>query len=142
VTVPGAHGMVGRLGVVGSVYRELERSEHSVMTTIWAPMPSTRQSVGAAVRNALAAQRFIALADGFAAKLTYRMTNEDDVPQKDREYRRNIAYWVEYGVFQTDLAWTVTLPVTVVHPQADDAYLNPLAPIILDPIGQPITTNS
>lgn len=110
VTIPAAYKIVARVGTTGTSIRELRRQERTFQLVIWAPTPALRDAVTQPLDVALAALNFITLSDTSAARLIYKGSPITDDLQKDRLYRRDLLYKVEYATTQThiDTAITVT----------------------------------
>lgn len=133
LTIPGTHRLVARIGIVDRLAKEVERSDRVFMVTVWAPSPAARKAVARVVRNRLATLNFfIALADGSAGWIRYDRTNEDDQAQREGLYRRDLSYWVEFGEYDVEVAYEVTLPQSAVQPARPDGAT----------AGPPFTTTS
>lgn len=111
ITVAAA-GRIGAavVGVTGTSIREIRRQERNFQITIWADTPAHRDLIAPVVDKALAALRFITLADGTAGRLIYRNSIVSDMLQKARLYRRDLVYSVEYAttLIETDTQVTQT----------------------------------
>jgi hypothetical protein len=105
---PGARIDGARVGVTGTVARELRRQQREFRITVWADTPARRIAVSRVVDVALAEVDRILLPDGQNARLRYHSSLENDSQQKTRLYRRDFIYSVEYATTQTDAATQVT----------------------------------
>lgn len=102
VTLPtSARISAARVGVSGTVARELKRQQKKFQLTVWANSPDRRDAMGNAIEVALAPIRFLVMPDGFAARILYQGQTERDEQQKVMLYRRDLFYTVEYATTQT-----------------------------------------
>lgn len=108
VTIPAAYKIVARVGTTGTSIRELRRQERVFQISVWAPTPVLRDAVIQPLDVALTTLNFITLADTSAARITYKSSPINDNLQKDRLYRRDLFYTVEYATTQTQISTTVT----------------------------------
>lgn len=109
ITLPaGARVGAARVGVTGTMIRELRRQEREFRITVWADTPDHRTAVASVVDVALAQVDYITLPDGTSGRLRYHSTAEVDSQQKARLYRRDFLYSVEYATTQTGSATQVT----------------------------------
>ena len=97
ITGPYDPKLIARTGGMGTVIQELRRQQQGFQVTVWAPTQPLRDTTASATDAGLAQIQFLTLADGTAGHLTYRSTVENDVPTKDRLWRRDLHYLVEYG---------------------------------------------
>lgn len=104
----------------GHVARELKRQTCGVMITVWAPSPTPRDLVAAAIDVYLAANQRMTGPDGFQLWSKYRSTILDDASQKAGLYRRDIIYDVEYPTTQAMAVPVVVQITTDVRDQYDD----------------------
>jgi hypothetical protein len=86
-----------RVGGFATIAKEVRRQERVMMISVWANTPALRDQISAAVDVALAQQRFLAMPDGFGARLIYKNTLVVDALQKADAYRRDLNYQVEYA---------------------------------------------
>lgn len=96
-----------RVGGSGSQLTEVGRVEQVFQITIWANTPANRKAIGSMIVPALMNSRFITLADTTAARVILKGQRDDDVPQKELLYRRDIMVTVEYVETVTNTATTV-----------------------------------
>lgn len=96
-----------RVGGSGSQLTEVGRVEQVFQITIWANTPANRKAIGSMIVPALMNSRFITLADTTAARVILKGQRDDDVPQKELLYRRDIMVTVEYVETMTNTATTV-----------------------------------
>lgn len=114
ITYSNPHSLVARVGVKGSVIRELRRQNRVFQIVIWCNAPAQRDVISNAVDKALTIQKNITLADGSSGKLRYKSSPMTDDLQKDTLFRRDFLYSVEYATTETQTATAVTIPQTVI----------------------------
>lgn len=108
VTIPAAYKIVARVGTTGTSIRELRRQERTFQIVVWASTPTLRDAVIQPLDVALTSLNFITLVDTSAARITYKSSPITDNLQKDRLYRRDLFYTVEYATTQTQINTAVT----------------------------------
>jgi len=86
-----------RVGGNGSQVTEVGRVEQVFQITIWTNTPANRKSIGSLIVPQLMNSRFLTLADGSAARMIVQGQRDDDMPQKELLYRRDIMAKVEYA---------------------------------------------
>jgi hypothetical protein len=86
-----------RVGGSGSQVTEVGRVEQVFQITIWTNTPANRKSIGSLIVPQLMNSRFLTLADGSAARMIVQGQRDDDMPQKELLYRRDIMAKVEYA---------------------------------------------
>lgn len=112
----GGRLQAARVGGFGTVTREIRRQERVVMITIWAGSPALRDQVASAIDVDLAAQKFLTMPDGFAARLIYKNSLVVDSLQKAVLYRRDLNYSVEFATTETKQAAAVIAPKLTLQP--------------------------
>lgn len=109
ITLPNsARISAARVGVTGTMIREIRRQERLFQATIWADTPAHRDALAQLIDPVLAATPFLLLADQTAARLIYKGSPITDALQKAKLYRRDLLYTVEYGTTQTTTATQIT----------------------------------
>lgn len=109
ITMPaGARIDAARVGVTGTMIRELRRQERQFLISVWSNTPVNRSAIGSVVDVALAQVDRFTLPDESSARLRYHSTAELDSQQKAGLYRRDFLYSVEYATTQTGNATQVT----------------------------------
>lgn len=108
ITLTGAFSIQGAISVPVTVQQEIGRQAQVFMVTAWNPTPDLRDSVSATLELAFKLQPRIVMPDNTWARLLYRGTIETDTLQKQRIYRRNLLYEVEFALMQTVTVNTVT----------------------------------
>lgn len=109
ITLPGSARInAARIGVNGTSVREVRRQERMFQIGIWADSPGNRDAIVRAIDPVLAATTFLTLADGSAGRLVYRSSPVTDQLEKDRLYRRDLFYTVEFGTLQVETETQIT----------------------------------
>lgn len=85
------------IGGVAGTLRELKRQQKQFQIVFWCPNTLLRDQACALVDAALAAVDFISLPDGSLGRMLYQSTTQDDAPQKELLFRRDLFYSVEYA---------------------------------------------
>jgi hypothetical protein len=82
---------------------EVRRQEQGYRVSCWCPSPASRDAVAGLVDLAFAGMmngdtptEFLALPDGEQVRIRYRATYPNDMPSKERLWRRDICLTVEY----------------------------------------------
>lgn len=120
ITIPNSHSITARIGVVGSAAAEVRRMQQGIRVSVWTASAYARDALSSAVDKGLAGlldpvsglptQRFL-LSDGSTAYMTYRATYINDMPTKDRVWRRDLCYMIEYAEFAYTAAPQLIVPV-------------------------------
>ncbi len=117
-------------GSRGTITREVRRETRQYQITVWASCFDKRDPLANAIDPELSAISRITLGDGSQATVAYISSLQDDDNQKIGVYRRDFFYAINYGVYQTQSAWTIT------HVQAGcqvvEAASEPDSPVIGD----------
>lgn len=117
ITLPAAARLTAaRLGVSATQIRELRRQVRAFQVSIWADTPDHRTAIATVVDLAFAKISFLTLSDTFAARVLYTGSPINDGLQKERLYRRDLMYTVEYATTETNAATQVTQEVITVTP--------------------------
>lgn len=96
---PSARITAARVGVSGTARKPVRTVEKQVQINIWTSSPSSRKDLGALVEPVLSDTSWITLADGSRSKLTYHSQQDDDFTQKQRIYRRQLTFMVEFTTY-------------------------------------------
>lgn len=109
ITLPNAGPPINTARVGGSASQSIEvgRVEQVFQITVWANSPANRKAIASLIVPALMQNHFLTLADGSAARLILKSQRDDDVPQKELLYRRDIMATVEYAETATVTATQV-----------------------------------
>lgn len=99
ITLPNTGPPINAARTGGSASQAIEvgRVEQVFQITVWANSPTNRKAIASLVVPALMQAHFLTLADGSAARLILKSQRDDDVPQKELLYRRDIMVTVEYA---------------------------------------------
>lgn len=123
-TVPGAHTLDARVGTAGKIIRELRRQRKGFQITAWGNCFDVRDRLGMAIDQALGPLVRATLPDGSMAVFHYQNSRQDDTQQKQRIYRRDVIYGIDYSTTQIDNAFGVVAPQAFVVGGVD-ALSNP-----------------
>lgn len=98
ITLPNTGPPINAARVGGGASQSIEvgRVEQVFQITVWANSPTNRKAIASLIVPALMQSHFLTLADGSAARLILKSQRDDDVPQKELLYRRDIMVTVEY----------------------------------------------
>lgn len=109
ITLPntGPPTNAARVGGSGSQIIEVGRVEQVFQITVWANSPANRKAIASLIPPAIMQNHFLSLADTSSARLIMKSQRDDDVPQKELLYRRDIFVTVEYVETATVSATTV-----------------------------------
>lgn len=108
ITLNGAFDIQAAISVPAVVRQEIGRQSQVFMVIAWAPTPDARDVMSKAIELSFKHQPRITMPDNTWARLLYRGTTEMDTLQKQRIYRRNLLYEVEYALIETETVNTVT----------------------------------
>lgn len=99
-----------RVSVPVVMQEEIARQKREIFITTWAPSPDARKQVAQVIDGFLKSpeQARILMPDNTLARLIYRGTMETDHLAKQRIYRRDLRYEVEYVTSKTEIDNTVT----------------------------------
>lgn len=101
ITIPAATSITARIGIIGTVARELRRQIERIDISIWCPSPPLRDQIGAPIRTAFAKFDYLTLADGFAARSRAGDDHWLDDPEKAGLYRRCMGFDIDYPTTET-----------------------------------------
>lgn len=132
VTITNAHALTGMVSTAGTSIKEVGRQERVIQVTIWAPDPTKRTTVAKAIDAAMRQQYRITLADDTVAHVSYRGSPITDMLSKQRLFRRDLLYGVEYATTITQVAQVIAGAVLNATPQQTTGT----------PITQPVITVS
>lgn len=116
-----------RVGVIGTSVEESRRQEKLFQISFWCASPQARDILAPFIDNLLARTQWLTLADQSAAHLVYRSSFQNDGLQKERVYRRDLFYHVEYPTIWTDVETAITQ--TVLNVSAEIASVPPAIPV-------------
>lgn len=108
ITINGVFDLEAAISVPVTVQQEIGRQAQVFMITAWSPSPAARDTITKAMDLSFKQQPRIVMPDDTWARLLYRGTIEQDTLQKQRIYRRNLLYEVEYALMAPDTTNTVT----------------------------------
>lgn len=150
LTCPSA-SVAARVVADAEALRVTRMQQQGIRVSIWAPTPDARDTLAALVDAGLSDLRRFELSDGSWARVWFRMTATMDAPQKERLWRRDLGFLVEYATtiveaFPAMLFGTLGVGVSVAAggtPTAGDVIrqFGPASPqpeIYVDDDGNPI----
>lgn len=108
ITINGLFDLETAVSVPVTVQQEISRQCQVFMVTIWTPTPALRDATTKALDLSFKQQPRITMPDNTWARLLYHGTTEQDTLQKQRIYRRNLLYEIEYALTAPTTANTVT----------------------------------
>lgn len=108
ITINGAFDIEVAVSVPVPMQSEVARQSRSFMVTAWCPTPAIRDAIMQAIDSSFKSMKRIVLPDGTLARMIYRGTQESDFLVKQRIYRRDLRYEVEYVTIATETDNTVT----------------------------------
>lgn len=109
LTVAG-DGILARVVCDQAASMEIRRQEQGFRVSCWAPTPQAREIIAGAIDAALADTPWLALADGSLGRLVYRTTETNDLPGKDRLWRRDLCYTIEYPTLLSETQPVMLFP--------------------------------
>jgi hypothetical protein len=118
---PAARADAARIGVTGTLIRELRRQEKGFQMIVWANTPDARKAVVDAIDPTLADTERLVMPDTYSARLCYHSTNYSDNFQKAKLYRCDLFYSVEFATTQVTTGYEVTQETLAVSSQPSGA---------------------
>lgn len=124
ITLPaGVSVTAARVGTTGTVTTEWERQEQSFQIIVWANDPASRKAIGSAIRGAFSKIHDLTMADGFGSNIKYQRSVYLDTMQKEKLYRHDLFYCVEYGTTETEEIATVVAAQIIFEDQFGDVIV-------------------
>jgi len=108
VTVIGAHSLQCNISTAGTSLQEVGREDRWLCITVWASTPALRSTIGSAIISALALTFRISLPDGSTGQVKFKNSQEYDLGEKTRYYKRDINFIVEYAFTNVATYYTIT----------------------------------
>lgn len=128
ITLPNtARILAARVGITGTALREVRRQERGFQIGIWADTPTHRDAIAGLIDPVLAFTTFLTMPDGTGARLVYKSSMISDALQKDRLYRRDLMYSVEYATTLTEVETQISQDQ--VNLSAAASGVTPYAPV-------------
>jgi hypothetical protein len=116
MTLPaGARISAARVGVIGVIEREVRRQNKLFQITVWASTPEARDGIAKVIDPALAGTFWIQLADQTQGRLIFKSSTQSDEQQRQRLYRRDLFYYVEFATNQQQTATEITQAELIVQ---------------------------
>ena len=122
ITITGAFEIAAAVSVPVTMQAEIARQTRLFVLTAWCPTPAIRDLAVPAVDLSLKNMARIALPDNTWARLIYRGTLETDILAKQRIYRRDLRYEVEYASTAIETDHTVTNLAIGATPAAGSSF--------------------
>jgi hypothetical protein len=107
ITLPGSFEPTVNVGATAQMATEWERQQQRLQITIWAPDPTSRTNISKAIKVAFSQITFLAMPDGFGARVKYVGTAMTDTSERANLYRRDLIYEVEYATTVSQTATNV-----------------------------------
>lgn len=104
VDIPSAARLTVRVGVWGTVARDLRQISRVIQVIVWANNIASRRAIAHAIDVALAKITFMALADQTRARVKYRSSKHLDKWEKANLFRRDFNLEIEYSTVETESA--------------------------------------
>lgn len=102
VNVPSATLLKVRIGVWGTVARDLRQVARVIQIIVWSSSLASRRGVSRAIDIAMAKTVFLPLSDGTKARVKYRASKHLDKWEKANLFRRDFHLEVEYSTIETE----------------------------------------
>lgn len=139
ITLPTGLNIAARVMVPQTVYTIVRQQQQGLRVSIWAPTPSARDALASLCDNALASlkaasgqfTRFMPVNTYEAAKVDYRSTFTNDMPARDRVWRRDLCYTIEYPTCFIESDPTVLFEggtLTIAPPSGATQQMGAIAP--------------
>lgn len=96
ISCPGAARFAARVVNGAVALQEIKRQVQEFEISLWCPDPASRDAASPVIDLALAAQNFVALADGSFGHLVFARSAAEDNEEDAMLYRRDLTYSVEY----------------------------------------------
>ncbi len=110
IRLPTNQPVLARAMMPATTSTENERLDQGFSVIVWCPDYASRDMAGSAISAALAAVRFLPLADGTTAWVRRHGDRTFDTSQNANLYRRDLTFLCEYGITQQQLAPRVLFP--------------------------------
>ncbi|WP_316227830.1 hypothetical protein [Bradyrhizobium sp. SZCCHNR3015] len=108
LAVPFGHELVVRQGGKAVEGKVVHRQQQSVWITVWAPTPTMRNALAAAIDVAIKSKNRVTMPDTSQALVVYSRTNTVDEQQAATIYRRDLIFNVDYATIEQFPAYTIT----------------------------------
>jgi hypothetical protein len=95
--------------------RELERQDQEIRVTLWCPTPESRDDTARIIGGYLAQFDFLKFSDGSYGEKKYWGTFSDDVPSKEKLWKRDLRYQIEYATTQNKAFYPVLVAETGIN---------------------------
>jgi hypothetical protein len=116
ITVPVVKTLTARIGGVGLLAKVTHRQRQGIMVTAWAPSPSVRSALAAAIDVAVKSQLIAEMPDTTQALVVYSGAQQSDDNQNVAIYRRDLMYQVEYATIEQFKGVVITSVSNTISP--------------------------
>ena len=108
LTMPGLHTLTVRIGAPGTLGNTIDRQRQNVMLGVWAPNPSDRTVIGAALQVAIGQNLTVEMPDGSRSIWIGQGVSLTDKNQNELAYRRDLTVQVQWDTLDAYDAYEVT----------------------------------
>ena len=122
--------LAAAVGAGGILWRETKRQAKVFQISLWCIDDPTRIALANVVDPALSGVDFLTLPDGTVGRMIYLSTMDNDAPQKERLFRRDLLYTIEYPTIQTQAATAVATIETDLTAGSDQTDATPPTVVI------------
>lgn len=116
--------VVAEVGADSVAIMETRRQVQMERVSVWAPTPAARDSISSLIDAQLTMVRNLVFPDGSVSNvITYRGTYQNDYPARDKVWRRDLKYEVEYPTIVTQTAPTMLFGTQVETVNASQTFI-------------------
>lgn len=108
VTIPGFSTLIVRIGAPGRVGAVIDRQRQNIIIGVWAPNPSDRSVIGAAIKIAIAQNLTVEMPDSSRSIWIAQSENLIDKNQNELAYRRDLTVQAQWDTVDAYDAYEVT----------------------------------
>jgi hypothetical protein len=119
ITLSGVSSISTRVGTDGKAIRETKRQRKDFMISCWCPTADMRDTLASNIDAALSTVEFLNMPDGTASRMYYHSTKETDTTEKERLWRRDLVYTIEWATTQTISTHQILVVDEKIYHQAD-----------------------
>lgn len=115
ITFATTRPIVARTGAVGTSQTRPRWQCQGVRITAWTPTPAIRDAICSQLDAILSNTSWLALPDNQKARLEWRNSYSDDVPQRDALWKRDLIYTAQFATTITVPAYPLLVPVVAIN---------------------------
>ncbi len=104
IVLPAATLFTARVVSGAGALQEIKRQQQKFKVSLWCPDPVTRDRASSIVDQGLASVKFLQLADGSSARVTYSGGDTTDLSANAALYRRDLIYSAEFPTTLAQMA--------------------------------------